>query len=124
MAETERWMKAFLAGCSFDFALALAERVPAPVFVAVGNPGFPEHVGLRIGDCYADVRGLVTCQEFVAHCTRKVIAEISRQDVEFHCGLGGMVPPYRGIKDIAAARRAVRKAFPHGIPSHLPAGGT
>jgi hypothetical protein len=111
-------MREYLTGRCYDFALALAEKVPEPVFVAIGNPRYPDHVGLRIGDRYADVRGLLSEGDFVAHHTGPVTV-VGREDVALHCGLGGFKPPYRGNKDIAWARVAVKRAFPHGIETPL-----
>jgi hypothetical protein len=113
----ERTAKAdFATSRSFEFALALAESVTSPTFLAIGHPRLPEHVGLRVGNRCADVRGLLSEAEFTVGHEGKQLTELSREDVVFHCGLSGVPPPYRGSKDMAAARRAVRKAFPAGIP--------
>jgi hypothetical protein len=104
-------MMPFLNGQCFDFALALAEQVRNPVFVAIGNPDFPEHVALRIGDKYADVRGLLDEESFLAHMKGMPITEIDRGTIERHCGVFGLKPPYKGIREIATARKAVNMAL-------------
>jgi hypothetical protein len=105
------WMRPYLTGKCFDFALALAELIEHPVFVAVGSPKFPDHVALRIGDRYADVRGILEEPEFLAHHVGKPITEIDREAVELHCGAAGMLPPYDDLEDIAEVRDAVDRAL-------------
>lgn len=114
----ESWKRAYLTGRCFDFALALAELVDEPDFVAIGSAKYPEHVALRVGDdLYADVRGILGRKEFLAHFNDSddAIVEIERSDIEFHCGLAGYPPPYEGNEDVEAARGAVQRVFPDGL---------
>lgn len=115
MEDIEAWRRPYLTGKCFDFALALAEKVDGATFVAVGDPAFPDHVGLRLPDGrYADVRGLLDESAFLAHHTGP-ITTVGREVLELHSGLSGVEPPYPGNRDIAIARDAVRMAFPTGI---------
>lgn len=112
------FQRPYLTGKCFDFALALAEQAAEPKFVAIGDARWPEHVGLRVGDdLYADVRGVMELSEFLAHhaATGAAVVAAERDDVALHCGLSGRRPPYKGNRDIAEARRAVRLAFPDGL---------
>ena len=112
------WQRPYLTGKCFDFVLALAEAVDNPVFVAIGSAKYPDHVGLRVGDeLYADIRGVLGRAEFLAHHadSEDAIDVVERDDVAFQCGLSGFEPPYKGNRDIAAARGAVRLAFPDGL---------
>lgn len=121
----ESWKKAYLTGRCFDFALALAELVDEPHFVAIGSAEYPEHVALRVGpELYADVRGVLGRKEFLDHFDdfEGAIVEIERGDVEFHCGLAGYPPPYDGNEDVAAARDAVKRVFPDGLTMAEPTG--
>src|SRR3546814_8648104 len=89
----------------------------------IGDTNFPDHVALRSGEHFVDIRGILDEASFLAHHTGMSIVPISRQDVEFHCGLSGMSPPYRGVRQIAEARKAVRRTFPEGVtlPAETPA---
>jgi hypothetical protein len=104
----------FLRGSCSDFALALAERFPAGQFVALGDARFSEHIGLRVGDVFYDVRGAMTEAEFQAGYPDLPLIDVERNDVTQQCGLASVAPPYKGIPEIAAARRAVRQVFPAG----------
>ena len=119
------WMMPFLQGKCFDFALALAVELQKqgqePVFYAVGNTRFPHHVGLLVGEAdgtrwFADVRGLLNETDFLAHHAGEPLTPVERDSLELHAGLAGVAPPYKGNRDIAAARRAVAQAFPDGLP--------
>lgn len=115
LAPVERWMLPYLQGKCFDFALALGELVDDPVFVGIGSPDYPEHVGIAFGpERYADVRGVLNAHEFKAHLEGDIV-EVSRATLELHCGIAGLLPPYSGIADMQKARAAVARAFPHGI---------
>lgn len=124
MANPQRWMMPFLQGRCYDYALALAEKVTNPVFVAIGSEALPDHVGLRLGELYVDVRGVLDMKHFL-HMrpgpapelqpgAEDAIVVVDRSVVELHCGLAGMAPPYRGSRDMAEARRAVRRAMTEG----------
>lgn len=115
MEHIEAWRRPYLTGKCFDFALALSEMVPDAVFVAVGDPAYPDHVGIRLPDGrYADVRGVLDETTFRAH-HEGAIEIVDRDAIALHCGLAGMEPPFRGNRDIAMARDAVRMTFPTGI---------
>lgn len=116
------WKKTFLTGRCYDFALALAEQLDDPIFVAIGDERFPSHVGLKVaGGYFADIRGILDEDLFLAHFRGSPISQISRDTVELHCGVAGMKPPYKGNKDIQDARRAVRQAYPDGVLTALDA---
>jgi len=116
---TERWMMPYLTGRCFDWALALADLVENPVFVAVGIPDRPDHVGLLVDGMYADVRGLLGKRDFLTLNAEGTppenwedieITVIDRSVVELHAGVAGIEPPYEGCEDIEEARDAVERA--------------
>jgi hypothetical protein len=101
-------------GKCYDFALALSEKIPDAEFVAIGmSPMGAEHVGLRKSNKYYDCRGELTAEQFADGKTDDIndIEIVSREDVELHAGVAGMKPPYKGNKDIAMARKAVKAIF-------------
>jgi len=109
-ANLPRHLRPWLTGQCFDFALALAERMPDAEFVALGSAKHPEHVGLRRNDRYYDARGEMDEPTFIAHHQGKVIV-VPRDVVELNAGVAGYAPPYKGNRDIAQARRAVREIY-------------
>lgn len=115
------WMMPYLSGRCYDFALALGLDFVDPEFVALGGNTAQDqavHVGIRYGDMYLDVRGVLSETDFFAHHGGPAIA-VDRSVIEFWCGLGGVEPPYEGSDDIAEARTAVKRAFPQGIEYEL-----
>jgi hypothetical protein len=68
---THRWPFAhpedsrYLAGHCCEFALALKEVLPDAEPVGIGrNAVFPQHVALRLGSRFLDVRGILVEQDF------------------------------------------------------------
>src|SRR3546814_15501713 len=112
MPSIEHWNMPWLKGHCFDFALALAEITPDFEFVAIGDTNFPDHVALRSGEHFVDIRGILDDASFLAHPTGMSLVQIRRQDVEFNFGLSGLSPPYRGARQDAWASQAVRRPFP------------
>ena len=111
-----RHLRPWLTGRCFDFALALSERMPDAEFVTTGTEKYPDHVALRRNGKYYDARGEMDEQTFLrSHRPPgqeyEEIVPISRDTVELHAGVAGMMPPYKGNRDIAEARRAVREIF-------------
>ena len=106
-----RHLRPWLTGRCYDFALALSERMPDAEFVGIGRGKFPEHVGLRLGDRYYDARGEMDAAAFLGPHQGQQIVPVSRDVVELHAGVAGFPPPYRGNRDIAAARRAVQDIY-------------
>lgn len=110
-------LRPWLTGRCFDFALALAQRMPDAEFVAIGAEKYPDHVALRRNGKYYDARGEMDQTQFLRsyrsgeEFTPEDIIPISRDVVELNAGCAGMTPPYRGNRDIAEARRAVREIF-------------
>ena len=117
----EPWMMPYLTGKCFDFALAL--DLPEAELVCVGDLSMPEHVGLKVGEAFVDVRGILTETEFVAHHAGFPLVAIGRDQVEFHCGLSGYAPPYEGNEDIGEALDAVDRVFPKGVVEALESHG-
>jgi len=118
-AHVEQWMMPYLTGRCFDWALALADLIENPVFVAVGNPDRPDHVGLLVDGMYADVRGLLDKKDFLTLNPNGIppanwqdcdVEVIDRSVVELHAGVAGIEPPYEGCEDIDEARDAVEQA--------------
>ncbi len=113
------WMRPWLTGKCFDFALALAEQVPTPYFIGIGEAEFPDHVGLQLeAGAYADVRGVQDRSAFLAHHAGPLVA-LTREVVALHCGVSNLLPPYHESADIAQARLAVQRAYPHGLREAL-----
>jgi len=115
----ERWMIPYLTGRCFDWALALADLIENPTFVAVGDPQRPDHVGLLVDGMYADVRGLLDKKGFLTLNPSGIPPEnwhdidievVDRSVVEFHAGVAGIEPPYDGCEDIDEARESVERA--------------
>src|SRR3546814_14658592 len=103
MPSIEPWKMPWLKGHCFDFALALAEITPDFEFVAIGDTNFPDHVALRSGEHFVDIRGLLDEASFLAHHTGLSIVPTSRQDADFHWGPFGLSTPSR------SEQRRVRK---------------
>jgi hypothetical protein len=72
--------------------------------VAVANPRFSSHVALRIGNAYADVRGILGQEEVHAYINNIGIKEVGRNTLELHAGGSGLEPSYIRVREIAAAR--------------------
>lgn len=92
--------------------------MPDAEFVAIGSAKFPEHVALRWHDRYYDARGeMDEAQFFRSHrlpgqeYDAEDVVPVSREVVELHAGVAGFQKPYKGNRDIAEARRAVRAIF-------------
>lgn len=101
----------FLSGGCYEFALALAEEFPDSQFVGIGSPDFPEHVGIRIGDYFVDVRGVLNEEDFRAHL-KGDINILTQDQVALHCGLAGVEPPYIGNDDVNVARAGLENIIP------------
>ena len=112
-----RQLRPWLTGRCFDFALALSERMPNAEFIAIGSAKYPDHVALRWNGRYYDARGEMDEPTFLTlhrqghEYDAEDIVPISRDEVELHAGVAGFPPPYKGNRDIAEARRAVREVF-------------
>jgi hypothetical protein len=110
-------IRPWLTGRCFDFALALAEKLPGAEFVVIGTAACPDHVALRLGDTYYDARGAMDEAAFLtsyrSDCPFRLeeVGPIARDVVELNAGCGGVEPPYVENRDIAQARRAVAKIF-------------
>lgn len=106
-----RHLRPWLTGRCYDFALALSERLPDAEFVGVGgSEKHPAHVGLHADGRYYDARGETDEEGFRAHHVGPITV-VPRDIVELNAGVAGMTPPYRGNRDIAEARRAVRSIY-------------
>jgi hypothetical protein len=109
----------YMNGFCPDFALALLTLLPNPQeaeLVCLGPDinGY-DHVGVRLGDRYLDVRGSLSAEEFVddGHGSYDV-ADIELAHIEAVEGILGLqaVPfPYEDIEEMDEAREAVRKVF-------------
>lgn len=132
-AHVERWMIPYLTGKCFDYALALADEVADPVFVAVGPLERPDHVGLKVGDRYVDVRGVLSAEDFVnlsrddrpRPCLTPeeidgLITVVDRSVLELHAGLSGTDAdgepiPYEDSEDFCQAAEDVQDALSRGL---------
>jgi hypothetical protein len=113
-AEIPRLIAPWIKGKCYDFALAVSEKLPKSEFVAVGDPKNPEHVAVLYDGVYYDARGRLTLDEFLTKYRSSTpynqadVCSTSRDVVELHAGCAGSTPPYKGNRDIAAARSAVK----------------
>lgn len=102
-----RGTQQYMRGQCFDFALALLEKLPDAELVGIGGM---EHVALRRGDFYYDVRGALTEADFRRGVRggEGPIDPVTREDVAFQAGLAGQNPPYKS-PEMTAARKVVRQ---------------
>jgi 8-oxo-dGTP pyrophosphatase MutT (NUDIX family)/GNAT superfamily N-acetyltransferase len=106
-AKYEAWMRPWLAGGCFDFALALKEKFREGVFVSTNQSAYPGHVGLKVGEAYYDARGRLTEAEFLDGIVgAEGIFECPLDTVLLNAGLANSEPPYR-TQEMARARVAV-----------------
>ena len=108
------WKRPWLMGKCPEFALALSSIMPDAQFVAIGTAMF-EHVGMRRGDVYYDVRGTMDKAQFAELFGSN---ESSVHDVDRELVMKDAYPSYIGhedelvkLPDFKAALRTVRKVF-------------
>ncbi len=83
---------------------------PNRVKSALSNEGqIPDHVGIKIGHKYCDVRGAGSEAQFLQDCGN-VVKPVERDLVLLHCGLSGAAPPY-ATPELRSARAAVKKVY-------------
>jgi RNA:NAD 2'-phosphotransferase (TPT1/KptA family)/8-oxo-dGTP pyrophosphatase MutT (NUDIX family) len=112
------WQRYWLTGHCDEFALALHDRMPDAEFVAIGG-GMFEHVGLRKGDGYYDVRGKLTLDNFVALFGYNAgqVHPVSREEVMRSGGYASWVgheDEFRDTSEMKKAHKAVRRVFGGG----------
>jgi 8-oxo-dGTP pyrophosphatase MutT (NUDIX family)/GNAT superfamily N-acetyltransferase len=117
------WQRPWLMGKCHEFALALSSLMPDAQFVAIGNAMF-EHVGLRRGDTYYDVRGAMDKAQFAElfGSNENSIHDVSREQI-----MKDSYPSYIGhddelveTSDFKLALRTVRKVFGSKTAELLP----
>jgi RNA:NAD 2'-phosphotransferase (TPT1/KptA family)/8-oxo-dGTP pyrophosphatase MutT (NUDIX family)/ribosomal protein L32 len=108
------WKRPWLTGKCHEFALALSSLMPDAQFVAIGGVMF-EHVGLRKGDTYYDVRGAMTKDQFTElfGSNANSVRDVSLEEV-----MKDSFPSYIGhedelvkTSDFKSALRVVRRTF-------------
>ncbi|SOC26317.1 hypothetical protein [Thalassospira xiamenensis] len=110
MTKIRYWQRRWLTGGCFDMALAMADHLPDASFVALGEPDFPTHVGLKGDFGFLDVRGLSkTERDFCSGFYCDSLCIVDRATVELHAGCAGLEPPYRGVVEIKEAREVIQK---------------
>jgi RNA:NAD 2'-phosphotransferase (TPT1/KptA family)/GNAT superfamily N-acetyltransferase/ADP-ribose pyrophosphatase YjhB (NUDIX family) len=115
------WMKRWVEGGCWLFALALQPLIPGSVFVGLAREGeVLEHVGVRKGDRYYDVRGEMDETEFNYGADSEVPLHIVPVDYEQVMRDGeygswlGHEDEFETLPEMQAAKEAVQKVFGKG----------
>src|SRR5271170_781053 len=123
----QSWMKPWLTGGCWQFAIALSHRMPDTSFVGLAyESGVVHHVGLVKGDTYYDVRGAMDEDEFnygtdqgdtVVHMTYEEVLT----EGEFGSWIGHE-DEFNNTSEMKEATKAVNKAFGKVAGKNCPSG--
>jgi 8-oxo-dGTP pyrophosphatase MutT (NUDIX family) len=110
----EQWRRPWLTGKCHEFALALSTQMPDAQFVAIGN-AMLDHVGLRSGNTYYDVRGAMTKQQFAElfGSNENSVHDVTREQVmkDAYPSYIGHEDELAGLPEMKQALKAVRRAL-------------
>jgi len=119
IAAFQPWMKSWMTGDCWLFALALAHHMPNAKFVGLAEEhGVVHHVGLMEGDKFYDVRGVMPEDEFNyatdAEKPMHIVPMDYKQvmhDAEYGSWLGHE-DEFNALPDMKKAEKAIRRVFP------------
>src|SRR5271170_6477459 len=112
----QSWMKPWLTGGCWQFAIALSHRMPDASFVGLAyESGVIHHVGLEKGDTYYDVRGAMDEAEFNYGTDQgDTIVPMTYEQVLTEGEFGSWIgheDEFNNTEEMKDATKAVNKAF-------------